>query len=429
MLWCGTGKRVISPGGPVSLAGYAARWGKKTDGSIHDDLYAKALFLKSEGTSVLLMAVDLCEVSDAPRIQEALRAKLHIDHVLVTATHTHSGPYTEESRSDPGAFDPAWYAWAVGLMEEAAREAMQNTFRAGLAASQADVPGVGKNRRPGHTITDPALTVLQVVDAENAVRAVWLNYACHATVLDGNSFALSADYPGFLYQHLEAAYPAAEILFTNGAAGDINIGYSSDASALGEPMAFRSFERAEAVARELAEEAMRLLSAAEADMAAPFAAHAFSVTLPLRQNRPGQQELHQFIAQADERIQKAADDISRREAQIRKIYWQSLRDSLANLGAEADAAIPTLLVRAGDLVLISSPAELFCQVGLAIKGHVPAPLKSAIIGYAGGYVGYLPTREAMLEGGYEAEVSPFAPETADAYVRAIGAELNRWLRA
>lgn len=424
MMWAGTACRTITPAAPAHLAGYAARWDKTPSTWVHDELYAKALYLKNEETTLLLMSVDLCELPQAQKLQHRIAQRCGVQYVLIAATHTHSGPYTVRTQSQPDAFDATWYAWACDQMEEAAVEAVASPFPARLGATQTDVTEVGKNRRTGATISDPALTVLCIWDQENAVRTLWLNYACHCTILDGNSFAISADYPGYLYQQLGAHYPQALVLFTNGAAGDINIGYSSDASALGETMAFRSFETAERMAAILSERTSGLISGLTPWESPPLRVLPFTARLPLKPNRPSPDDLLRQIEEIQETIDSARTPDEKRAAAIRKIYLQSLLDTLALAGEGSICEAPSLVIQLGHLMLITTPTELFCEVGLALKQHIAAPLLSAVVGYAGGYVGYLPTAQAMQVGGYEAEVSPFDVDAADHFVRAAAQALQ-----
>ena len=72
-----------------------------------------------------------------------------------------------------------------------------------------------------------------------------------------------------------------------------------------------------------------------------------------------------------------------------------------------------------DTVLIAIPAEVFVEIGLAIKKDSPFQ-HTFIIGYANGCVGYLPTGESCREGGYETDTTyklynsfPFSPRAGD----------------
>jgi hypothetical protein len=54
----------------------------------------------------------------------------------------------------------------------------------------------------------------------------------------------------------------------------------------------------------------------------------------------------------------------------------------------------------GDTALFSFPGELFTEIGQQIKAQ--SPLKRTwCLGLANGNIGYVPTREAIRQGGYE----------------------------
>jgi hypothetical protein len=57
-------------------------------------------------------------------------------------------------------------------------------------------------------------------------------------------------------------------------------------------------------------------------------------------------------------------------------------------------------LRLGPAALLGIPAEVFAQIGLDVEGGSPFPL-TAVVELANGWEGYLPTREAFAEGGYE----------------------------
>jgi hypothetical protein len=77
-------------------------------------------------------------------------------------------------------------------------------------------------RQPTHPL-DPRVGLLIFKDAGNRVRAVLVNYACHAVVLGADNLEISADYPGVMCDYVEKQLGAGTLcLFVQGAAGDIN---------------------------------------------------------------------------------------------------------------------------------------------------------------------------------------------------------------
>ncbi len=62
----------------------------------------------------------------------------------------------------------------------------------------------------------------------------------------------------------------------------------------------------------------------------------------------------------------------------------------------------------GCLDLVAVPGELFTSIGARAEAH--AARATWIVGYANGYLGYVPDREAYTAQTYEALASPYAPE-------------------
>ena len=65
-----------------------------------------------------------------------------------------------------------------------------------------------------------------------------------------------------------------------------------------------------------------------------------------------------------------------------------------------------------DIALIGMAAEPFATTGMAIKSQSPFAT-TLVSGYTGVGWAYMPTADAYPLGGYEIEVTPFAPEAAE----------------
>lgn len=205
-----------------------------SDGVNHP-ITARVLVLESGGTSVAIVTWDLC-VANSPWLH-AQMADLGIDQLLLLNTHTHSGPNLDQA--DFPSKDNPLRATAERQVLAAIKEAKLNQFPAFFAAGEGSIQ-LGYNRlvrQPaGHAIThfenperipygpvDPTVGVLRVTDAAGAVRAVLVNYACHAVVLGPPNRKLSADFPGAMRNEVEARLGAGVVcFFLQGAAGDIN---------------------------------------------------------------------------------------------------------------------------------------------------------------------------------------------------------------
>jgi hypothetical protein len=217
----------ITPPIGHEMGGYSAR--KHGSTGLHDPLYATVLVIENGNNSIALVTCDLRSFVST-RVGDLARQKFNIQTTLIDVSHDHSGPVTWELHSP-------WYTEAEDKMVEAIGRAKAAEFDATLSTSAGKVY-IGHNRRkivdgkgfmwwrdaeelPSHPV-DPTVGVLQVKDSAGKMRAVLVNYACHASVLGPDNYEYSADYPGAMKRYVEAQIPGATALFIQGGAGDIN---------------------------------------------------------------------------------------------------------------------------------------------------------------------------------------------------------------
>src|SRR5208282_2025556 len=86
----------ISPRKPLFLAGYPHV--PRTSTGIHDKLLASALYLSDGTAPLLLLGVDILFISpqsaDLCRKRISTKTGVPARNILISATHTHSGPLT-----------------------------------------------------------------------------------------------------------------------------------------------------------------------------------------------------------------------------------------------------------------------------------------------------------------------------------------------
>ena len=98
----GTASINITPSVGTWMGGYGARIHGATD--IHDDLYAKVMVFSDGETKAAIVTCDLVGITEestaAVRAQVEEQTDIPGNHVMITCSHTHSGPSTREWRYD-----------------------------------------------------------------------------------------------------------------------------------------------------------------------------------------------------------------------------------------------------------------------------------------------------------------------------------------
>ena len=71
-----------------------------------------------------------------------------------------------------------------------------------------------------------------------------------------------------------------------------------------------------------------------------------------------------------------------------------------------------------DLALWSAPVELFCEISMDVRNRSPYQ-HTFYFGYTNGWLGYLATRRAFAEGGYETRTCPFTEQVEDDFTNVV----------
>jgi neutral ceramidase len=409
----------ITPPLGTSLAGY---FHDRRASGVHDPLLAKALAIEADGRAFGIIACDLIALPDdavrAIRAGAAAGCDLRAQDVMVACTHTHTGPPTInvfQTRADRGAVDHAVQGATQALLDS--RSACQP---ATLRVARGELRGFTFNRRyrlaDGGAVSfpgprpdivgpagpvDPEVIVLSFAAASAAPIAVIVNFALHLDTVGGD--VISADYPSFMSALIrDGLGPQTVPIFLNGACGDINhLDYSSPQHP------GQGFERAQAIGEALGRTALAILPDAE-----PMALHveAGSETVRLRTRALSRE----VVARAHETVASAPTLGSLDREQV----WAYETVRVSELAPTVEAEIQAL--RLGDCALVGIPCEVFTELGMEIKRRSPLAA-TAVVELANGYHGYLPTRRAYDEGGYEAtpaRSSKLAPGSGEDVVEA-----------
>ena len=361
--------------------------------------------------SVDLLALDAAFIEQV-RAEISEATGLSPQGVMIAATHTHGGPVTATMFSPlEQTLDAAYLASLRASIVNAVTTAGKNRFPARMGVGAVRVSGIGGNRHRLDGATDPELGLLKITDLNGRVRAVALNYACHPTILGPDNLQITADFPGFAVRRVSDHLEGGFAMFLNGAAGNISVGRSPKATALGLAGPGRTFERAEKIGHELADQAIKTLPSIEtADECTLDFATRF-VELDLRP-LPLPEDAQAAVQRAHEHLEKlrktASDPAEIQNAQLEALY-ASMTHFEACRRTPGKRKEPTEIqcFRIGEAFLLGMPVEPFVEIGLVLKQT--AETRLFVIEIANGYMGYLPASGASEEDGYETVSARFAP--------------------
>ena len=400
----GTASINITPSIGTWMGGYGARDHGAED--IHDDLYAKVLVFSDGETKAAIVTCDLVGVTEesTAAVREYVEAQTDIpgDHVMITCSHTHSGPSTREWRYE-APFNDAYLSelerkLAGGV--QMANQRLQNvtaglgTGTFGLAVNRRlTTDGKTEMRANPDGVVDHTVSVLRFDAEDGTPAATAFHYSCHSTSMGGSNYAYSADYAGGAKTFVEQTYGGGHTAaFLLGCCGNIRPNFTSDGSH------FRSatFAELESVWRALGAE---VVNVRESIACAPLEGVSVAqrvVTIPLRE----------------------VADISYFQEALATGIWPDTKDSVGRDSmkwvrarlAEFESGTVTYepkaeiqVIRVGNLVFASFPGEVFLEYGLAVQERVKAELglEALHVELANGMIGYVPTADAIPYGGYE----------------------------
>lgn len=373
----------ITPPPGLLLAGFAARSEPAT--GIHDPLTARAVVV---GDTAIVVA-DVIGIHEEMSARVRERCVLPAGNVIVAATHTHGAPISMAGRLSEDA-DPAFLRAIEDGCVEAITRAVATAAPVRITAGMGVDPDVARNRRHDGGLTDPALPVVRIRDAEGNLVAVVVSYALHPTVLGADNRLVTGDFPHFVRAAIEAEHPGAVAVFLNGCAGDVTIGHTAHGSISLATDASRTFESAQRVGKKLARAA---LAAPEMPIGGTVAASEQSVELALERR---EQDLPRLAAEWEAAALTA-------DAAHRKLfgYWANWARANADV-APGSVTGRVSVLDWGGVPIVALPGEILAETGLSIRaacGGRPA----FVLCFADGTPGYIPPASEYSSGGYEVD--------------------------
>lgn len=418
-LKAGASQQNITPQKSQFLYGYPHV--ERYSTGVHDPLYSSALYLKDEKSAkdIIFISNDIIYISKdmATNIRQSIYEQIGVspDNILVSATHTHSGPIVVDSivhKADPviPAGDPEYIRFLEQQAVTAAITAYRNAQWAKTACLTADASGIGTNRRKPSGPSDPEVPVLLVKGTTEEYIACMLVCSMHPTVLHEDSTLVSADFPGITRAYLQKNVLGQNcpFIYHTGPAGNQSPRHVTKANT------FKEAERLGNLLGQAVEEAIteQLQWNSQLDIQSD---QSFLCDLP-RQQFPSvdeaQKRLDRAVAKLHSLRKKGAP---RPEVRTAECDWFGAERSLVLAQAARDgsleesinASLPAEIqrIKIGNWNFIGWPGEVFVEYALEVKRQCP---ETYIIAYCNGLLnGYIVTREAYEEGGYEACTAQF----------------------
>ncbi len=428
-------------------------------GPVNDRLWVKALVIKSDATTAVIVTLDAVAVGEIghikndylPKVRARIEKELGIKptNVLVNASHCHGVVCSDVDERTV----------------QAVKLASQNMVPVHVGAGRGHEDRIMENRRlklkngkevdVRHAYSmpadedvaevgpiDPEIGILRLDRTDGRTLAVVYNFACHPIQGVPNK-GNTADVTGFASQVIEDNLSDGTIaLFVQGCGGDINpvnykdVDHPRSAEPLGnmlglstlkalrkisskddgrlqlinETLTLPRADLAERIALQEAEQLKLLQSLTGTSLSLktflPLAVKyklsddfpSYYSHLYLHEKKLGRDDLSKHDAENRRNLQQYIANIQTMEQLTRTQTNLALlkKHQAQNLAAgKRTIDVEVLGLRVGDFALITFPGELTVRIGLNIKKRSPHKT-TFVAGYTNGYIYYSPTAEQLL---------------------------------
>lgn len=436
ILKAGLARTDVTPNKSLFLYGYPHI--ERYSQDVHDPLYASALILDNGQIQLVFCAVDILLISNyiTKKVRELVKQRCAIpkENIMISATHTHSGPGVRDGisqRYDP-IVPPPDKEYVESLIERTVQtimEAYNNKIECELGLTIADGKGVGGNRRQKDGAIDPEVPVMVLRKKEDKqIYGLLSVYCMHPTVLHEDNKLYSSDFPGYVREYLlNKISPDVVYLYHTGPEGNqsprhyVKGATFDEAKRLGYMLGERIFNKIE----ELTDEDYKSWVELDTDF--------HKIDLPLKRF-PNLKEAGEKLKSSIEKLKcLRKNNAPYSEVRTAECDWFGAERAaaLARLAGEGELAdiIRTIMpaeiqvFKIDNNYFVALSGESFVEYSLAIKegtGH-----KVFVIALANGELqSYIISQQAYNEGGYEVSTSLFKPEAGNFMVNEALARLS-----
>lgn len=388
----------ITPALPVRLSGF----GKvRISEKVHDPIHARIFLFQQDAKEILWVQFDLCAVDQY--LLDLIQKKTDIpeDQILLSATHTHSGPGGTLSTHqgmlkgmDPVFchHDADYCEWIASSISDAVKQLRQSLAPASLRILQGKIVGLGTDRHDASLEADEDVLVLEINTHDK--KALIIRMACHPTVLNGDNLDMTADFPGAIEPHLTEYDICA---YVNGSCGDMSTRFTRQG---------QGFDEAARFGKLCADTVKELL--AQNTEPVPFTMELTKKMFTVKARKSDSPEvayakLKQFTKDYEALKAKGASET---ELRLAYSFVEGAQNNLmasSALQGKTTVDVPVSALKLPGITLIFTPVELFSKLSNPLKKH-----GLEFIGYTNGYHLYMPDSDAYDKQFYEASSSPYA---------------------
>jgi neutral ceramidase len=395
-LQVGLSRQIISPPKGIYLIGYGDRvWGNQ---GIHDDLTATALAIDDGNTRVVIIACDLLAMNEITlnKVNHAVE-----ENLLVCCSHTHSGPIVYAGPKSPRKnkkYVNSLVSRLIEVIEEAAGNLQPAVFywgkgKVNFAVNRRERKADGKIEIGVNPegVVDRSIGIVQVKTPEGKSIASLVNLCCHNVVYGPNNHLVSADWAGVMCRRVEGI-SGVPCIFIQGATGDMNPDHEwgkDDSLAV------------ERIGNRVAESVLVNFQGLTPIVGTPLNFQRFDIWLPLEVEASTTKppELYKNHLAKSMKIPRFIVD----PLLNMRFPWKT---TIKNKDGYWSIPMAATILQTGVLTWIGLGAEVFTEIGIKLKETSGSPY-TFFSSLTNGCIGYLPTEEEYLLGGYEVDLAPY----------------------